>query len=233
MGDLAPRDVDRMHTLLADYFQNVDRGRFEEDLAEKRWVIILRDAITGRLEGFSTLMELRASLDGEPVVAYFSGDTIVGREHWGQTALARLWARHAFGLAAEVPVGRVYWLLISSGYKTYRYLSTFFREFYPTYERPTPAPIKRTLDALASQKFPSEYDVQRGIVRLSRAAPLRPGVAEVTDRRLSDPHVAFFVAANPGHRRGDELVCLTELTPANLTPAGQRMLTGRDIGGAV
>jgi hypothetical protein len=31
-------------------------------------------------------------------------------------------------------------------------------------------------------------------------------------------YVAFFLSRNPGHAAGDELVCLTELSPANLTP---------------
>ena len=32
-----------------------------------------------------------------------------------------------------------------------------------------------------------------------------------------------FAALNPGHVRGDELACVTELTPQNLTSAGRRM----------
>ncbi len=55
-------------------------------------------------------------------------------------------------------------------------------------------------------------------------------MADVTEQRLGDPHVEFFVRANPGHADGDELVCLTELTPTNLTPAGRRMV-GREIAG--
>ena len=38
------------------------------------------------------------------------------------------------------------------------------------------------------------------------------------------PHIAFFLATNPGHVRGDELVCLTELCDENLTRAGRRMI---------
>ena len=41
--------------------------------------------------------------------------------------------------------------------------------------------------------------------------------------RMTDPHVKFFATRNPGHAHGDELVCLTELSSANLTAAGRRM----------
>jgi hypothetical protein len=214
----------QMHALLAHYFTNITRPQFEQDLAEKEWIILLTDLATGQIQGFSTLMRLRVTVDDQPVVAFFSGDTIIHRNYWGEAELPRLWGRHVFNLAESIHHARVYWFLISSGYKTYRFLPVFFREFYPTYQRPTPPAIKRILDALAQLKFPLEYDAERGLIRPANAAPLRPGVAEVTQRRLKDPHVAFFVAANPGHAHGDQLPCLVELTRANLTAAGQRML---------
>lgn len=222
--ELTLAERNEMYGLLADYFVNVTRPHFETDLAEKEWGILLADS-TGRIQGFSTLMRLQMTVDNQPIVAFFSGDTIIHRDYWGEVELPRLWGRHVFNLAETIGnEARVYWFLISSGYKTYRFLPVFFREFFPTYLRPTPPAAKRILDALACQKFPSEYDAERGIIRLAQAAPLRPGIAEVTERRLKDPHVAFFVAANPGHAQGDQLPCLVELTRTNLTVAGRRML---------
>ncbi|MBE7469677.1 MAG: hypothetical protein DPW09_31660 [Anaerolineae bacterium] len=223
--ELTLAERNEMYGLLADYFANVTRPHFETDLAEKEWVILLSDSATGQIQGFSTLMRLQVVVDNQPVVAFFSGDTIIHRDYWGEVELPRLWGRHVFNLAETMGnEARVYWFLISSGYKTYRFLPVFFREFYPTYLRPTPPDIKQIMDALARAKFPSEYDPERGIIRFAQAAPLRSGVAEITARRLKDPHVAFFVAANPGHAQGDQLPCLVELTRTNITAAGRRML---------
>ncbi len=224
-AEVTPAQRWRMSALLADYFANVTQPQFEQDLAEKEWVVLLSDATTGQIQGFSTLMRLSVVVDHQPVIAFFSGDTIIHRDYWGQPELPRLWGRHVFGLAETITDARVYWFLISSGYKTYRFLSVFFCQFYPTYVRPTPPPIKRTLDTLANLKFPGEYDAERGIIRFAHAVPLRAGVAEVTPQRLKDPHVAFYVQANPGHMQGDQLACLVELRRDNLTPAGQRMLS--------
>ncbi|MGI8911319.1 MAG: hypothetical protein ACR2JR_12325 [Rubrobacteraceae bacterium] len=222
--DLSPDEREEMLSLLAHYFENVSRTTFERDLSEKEWCILLTDG-SGRIKGFSTMMLMR--VEGLPVAAVYSGDTIIAREHWGESLLSKLWSRHAFALAdmvrREEPGTRVYWFLVSSGYKTYRFLSTFFREFHPMHDRPAPPEARRVMDVLARARFPEEYDPERGVVRPMEAAPLRHGVAEITGR-LSDPHVAFFAAANPGHARGEELVCLTELVPGNLTPAGCRML---------
>lgn len=223
VADLCPTECDRLYTLLTTYFANTTQAQFADDLAEKEWIILLCDEHTGQIQGFSTLMQLRTVVDEQPIVAFFSGDTIIHHVYWNETELPRLWSRHVFSLAETIYDARVYWFLISSGYKTYRFLPVFFREFYPTYAHPTPPAIQRILDTLGHLKFAGAYDAARGVVRLMQAAPLRNGVADITARRLQNPHVAFFVAANPGHANGDELVCLTELTTANLTAAGRRM----------
>jgi hypothetical protein len=212
-----------MLSLMGRYFSNVSRAVFERDLSEKEWCILLTDP-SGRVKGFSTMMLVRTEVDGRPVAAIYSGDTIVDRKHWGESVLSRLWSGQAFDLASRLPEDPVYWFLLSSGYKTYRFLTTFFEEFYPTHERETPPEVKRVMGALAHERFPGRFDPEAGVVNPEYAVPLRSGVADVTDRRLADPHVAYFVSANPGHARGDELVCLTELATENLTPAGRRML---------
>lgn len=221
---LGRADRDAMLALMETYFERVTPDGFARDLAEKEWAVLLRDEADGRLCGFSTVMRTAAVANGERVLGIFSGDTVVEREYWGESALARTWSRHAFRIAASVRDARAYWFLICSGYKTYRFLPVFYREFYPSYERPTPARERAILAALATEKFGRAFDAERGVVRFERPTPLAAGVADVTERRLRDPHVAYFAEANPGHVDGDELVCVTELVPSNLTPAGRRMV---------
>jgi len=76
-----------MYALFESYFAGTDRARFESDLAEKDGVILLRDR--DRICGFSTF-------NGSTMVRswrFFSGDTIVDREYWGETVLSRMWQR--------------------------------------------------------------------------------------------------------------------------------------------
>ena len=225
---LTPGERREMYRLFQTYFSGTTRARFEADLREKDSVILLRDACSGCIQGFSTLMRLALCADGRNVVAFFSGDTIVDREFWGETVLSRLWAETVFPeadrAAAESPGTAVYWFLISSGYKTWRFLPVFFREFYPNPDVPTPPAIADLMETLGTMKFGREYVRGSGIVRFQEATPLRRGVAEITDQRLRDPRVAFFARLNPGHGDGDELVCLAELSRSNLTKAGLRMV---------
>lgn len=224
VSTLSPAEEERMFSLLATYFAHTTRQRFATDLAEKEWVILMREEQTGIIQGFSTLMQMTEEFAGGPVTIFFSGDTIIHRDFWGETVLPKLWSRHVFSLAAARPEQKAYWFLICSGYKTYRFLPVFFREFYPDYRSPTPPQLQALIDRLGRHKHGDEYDANRGVVTFKEPSPLREGVAEITTQRLADPHVAFFRQVNPGHDLGDELACLTEISPCNVTAAGKRMI---------
>lgn len=217
-----------MYALLAKYFDGARREVFDADLDEKSIVLLLRSRLDASIQGFSTLMRLDVQIDGQPVAGFFSGDTIIERRFWGETLLSRLWAKAVFAEADRIKVLNpdlpVYWFLICSGYKTYRFLPIFFRSFYPNPGASTPVEEQRVIDALGNAKFAHAYDAARGIVRIEGAASLRPGIADITQERLRDPIVAFFAERNPGHLLGDELACLASVSRENLTRAGIRML---------
>ena len=213
-----------MFALFTRYFDGA-RSVFDRDLAEKESVVLLRAA--EQIAGFSTLMRLELALGERPVTIFFSGDTIMDRAYWGSAELPRLWSRHVFHLA-EALHHEAYWFLISSGFRTYRYLPLFFRDFVPKREQHSSTHEVRLLDAIAMSKFGTRYDRASGIVRLEHRTPLRPGVSEPGPRQLQDPDVQYFLSRNPGYRDGDELACLVRIARENLTRAGERMVNGRE-----
>lgn len=220
---LSPTTVDEMAQLFAEHYEVPCPDNFRHDLAAKDQVVLLREEQTGALQGFSTLATYHTQVDGQAVGVVYSGDTIIRPAFWGTPALPSVWIKRVLALAATMPQP-VYWLLISSGYKSYRFLPVFYREFFPRYDCSTPPNVQRVIDALACERFGRQYDAANGIVRFAGGGtPLRAGVAEVSAERQRNPHVRFFLARNPGHAQGDELVCLTRIAWENLTPAGQRM----------
>ncbi len=221
------RDLDRddrgaMFDLFARCFEGARRTSFEADLEEKNQVLLLEDA--GGLQGFSTLLFYRAEDRGETLNVVYSGDTIVAPEAWGSSVLASAWIAAVKRLHRRRPAARLVWLLIASGYRTYRFLPVFWREFFPRHDRPTPSGVADLLTRLAGERFGDAFDPRTGIVRFAEAQVLASELRGIPAERLRNPHVAFFDRANPGHPRGDELVCLTELADSNLTPAGRRMV---------
>jgi hypothetical protein len=219
-----------MYALLDDHFEGVTPEQFSRDLDEKNWIILLEEgAEGGRLCGFSTLLAYETRFEEGPVSVVYSGDTIVRRDAWGSSALPRTWIGCVNSLRLHYARGRYYWLLITSGYRTYRFLPLFWRNFVPCHDAPTPLRDGLLLQHLAAERFGPLYDPAAGVVRLERPQALRDrdGLCGIPPERLSDPHVAYFAARNPGHARGDELVCLCELTDDNLTAAGRRMVYGQ------
>ncbi len=224
MTSLLGRDHDEMYGLFSRHFDNTDRDRFEADLAQKQWVLQLVDSVTGELRGFSTQTLVRFRWRQQSVRAVFSGDTIVDPEVWGETALIRQWGRLVADLLRSNASEPLYWFLISKGYKTYRFLPVFFREFYPRFDQAKPVWAQEILDVLGDLMFPDDYDSQRGILIASpHKDRLRPGLARVEESRLLDPHIRFFLESNPGYARGDELCCLAPLDFGNFKPAGIRL----------
>src|SRR4051794_13260528 len=121
-ADLAEPDVDAMLALFQENFSGATRDIFKRDLANKDWVVILRDAETGGLQGFSTLALYATRAVGQPVSVVYSGDTIIRPAFWGTPELPRTWIKSVLERSAGLPQP-LYWLLISSGYKTYRFLT--------------------------------------------------------------------------------------------------------------
>lgn len=218
--ELTPDTIEAMLALLSSHFTGVDDATFYADLAEKNAVILLED-LAGGLRGFSTLAVYPSQAVGRPVMVVYSGDTIVERAWWGSPVLARAWIRSVRRL---VPASaEVYWLLLTSGFRTYRFLPVFFRAFHPSVDRETPTAERALLDAIAGERFGARYDAATGLVRLSRPQVLADQLLEVPDGRGVDPHVRYFLERNPGFVDGDELACLTRIHDENLTAAGRRM----------
>lgn len=221
-SDLSPTQIDAMLGLLTRHFSGVTRSHFLADLDTKSHALLLTDD-HDRLAGFSTLDFQLTNYQGQTESLVFSGDTIMDPESWNSTILSRAWIEAVYDLHARLGRGPLWWLLITSGFRTYRLLPVFWREFFPRCNADTPPDICARLTTFARARFGPQFDPLTGIVRLTHPQRLRHHLEGIPSERARNRHVAFFNQRNPGHPDGDELACLTRLDPANLTPAGQRV----------
>jgi hypothetical protein len=222
---LNPAQIGRMFELLRTHYDNVSEEPFLKDLSEKHWVIVLTLEETGEIVGFSTQMLYVHDVPEGRVLVVFSGDTVIDRHHWGGLELPMALGQMILSIEREYPDEVCYWFLICKGYKTYRYLPVYFHEFYPSCGASAPPFEAALMTSLATRRFGDSYDPASGVVSFGPGSPaVKPGVADVTDDLLKDPHVAFFVGANPGHARGDELVCLARFHEDNLRPRVAAMI---------
>lgn len=231
------RDRDAMYALLTTHFEGVKPGVFQADLAQKNWVLLLKDKDSGALKGFSTLLLRAIEFEGETISVVYSGDTIMDPSAWSSSALPRAWIAAINQLRRQYAHGKLYWLLICSGYRTYRFLPIFWQEFYPRYDAATPANMSTLMHFLARTYYKQQYDEATGVVHLTHPQTLRNELKGIPAGRQADPHIEFFQQQNAGYAQGDELVCLTEIRQENLTRAGRRMWfaesTVEQVGGEV
>lgn len=220
--DLSENQTDEMFQLLAQHFEGVTRGQFAADLAEKNLALLLLR--NDRLVGFSTQLAFTTTFKGQPVNVIYSGDTIVTPEAWGTMALPRAWVSGVNALRATLPPGRCFWLLLTSGFRTYRFLPVFWQRFFPRFDVVTPPEVQTLLDQVGKERFGPQFKSEAGIVRFTHPQRLRANLQIIPAGRERDSHTAFFLEKNAGHANGDELVCITELSADNLTAAGRRMM---------
>lgn len=226
LPELTDRDRAEMFGLLDRCFNGVTWTGFLADLAGKDRVVILREG--GTLAGFSTFT-LRPAVDpgGNPASVLCSGDTIVDPRHWGSSALGKTLIASAWDLHRVSGRETFWWLLITSGPRTWGVLPTFFKSFHPQPDRPGNESMARWLGRLCEERWPGRWDAARGIVRLQNPQTLKPPLDALPATRIRDRGVDWYIAANPGWRRdGDELPSLARIDAANLTRAGLRYLSG-------
>ncbi len=209
-----------MRGLLEAHFSGVSEDGFAADLAGKTHALLLLDG--ARLVGFSTIAYELVEDAGERLGVIHSGDTIVDPAAWHAGALAPAWiaaVRHIHASADPL-----WWLLICSGVRTWRFLPVCFRSWVPQPDSGDAVLLARR-DRLARRRYGAAFDPTSGIVRLARPQRLRAALQAIPGHLHADPVNAFFFASNPGWRDGDELGCLCRLDDdANLTPTGRRLL---------
>jgi hypothetical protein len=227
--DISEADLKAVFGLFTTHFVDIPRESFDADWADKNYVILMKNE-EGTLKGFSTIKIYETSFQEEILTVIYSGDTIMDPSAWRSSVLSRAWCASMAKLRESYSKGRFFWLLISSGYRTYRFLPVFWRRYYPHHERATPPKTQAMMHFLAQERFGKDYDETTGVVRFPSPQVLSEDLRGIPEERLKDPRIAFFNRVNPGHPQGDELVCLTEVTEENMTRACRRVwFSGTEI----
>lgn len=210
--------------LLSQGFLGICWDDFLRDFQETDAVMILRkEHSEGEIVGFSTLMVLTLALPTEEIKAVFSGDTIVLPEYRGSMGLGFELGRCFVETYERFPRQKVYYILMSKGWRTYRIMPFYFKEFAPHFQKPTSAEEKAVMDAFGRVKYPRHYQPPSGLIQFGQhAARLKPESIDAMPVKM-DAHTQFFLRSNPGYLRGDELVCVARIAPGNATSIFQRL----------
>ena len=213
-----------MFMLLESHFHNVTWKGFSKDLAKKDFVFVLTCKETSELIGFSTQQILKSS-KGEVVV--FSGDTIIDPSAWGSLEFVKTWGLWMLSLSEALGNTPLYWLLISKGPRTYRYLPTFFEDFAPSVSR-TYSERESSLILDVGIKLFGENLIKNtyGYFHVKHNKESQFLKKHLLDEKTDVVHPSgvFFSNANPMYRSGSELVCLLRYSEDTMKPFCKRLL---------
>lgn len=205
-------DQEIMQKLFLQYYEVPHPDDFFRDFMNKDDVIILRDKKDKSIQGFSTQKVITHHIDGRSFTGVFSGDTLVDKKYWGDPALGFGFFCYLMKVNLRRPTQKLYWHLISKGYKTYLLLTNNFDKYYPRHDAPTPMLAQKLMDSFAEQMYPDHFKRDLGLLIFQEPhEKLKSDVAPITaELKEKNPKIKFFEDKNPHWQKGEELVCLGE-----------------------
>ena len=238
INKLTEFDIRQMLSLMHSFFEGVNEPLFRHDLNEKSGIILIKDQ-EDKIRGFSTFrLDYEESLDA---LILFSGDTIIHSDTWGSSLLFSNFGKilaymimlreetnipneiTIFGKSERKTISRLYWFLISKGYRTYLMLPLFFQSYYPGIADRVDWNLKLQLEKLAKKRYPKEWNPKRGVLEIHHDR-LNENLSEIPEKRRKNKHVAFFLEQNPLYTIGEELDCLTEISVNNIRSGARRFV---------
>ncbi len=216
------QEKDDFYRLLSQDFLGVTREDFERDFGEKEAVMILRkEDEAGEIVGWSTLKMLALALPDEEVMGVFSGDTVVLPQYRTSFGMGKELVRYFLHACERFPHHKVYYLLTSKGWRTYKIMPFYFKDFAPHPDKPTTPFDQMVIDAFGRTKYPDHYDPATGLVTFG-AQRVRPDGVDAAPEH-PDRYAEYFLERNPHYLDGHELVCIGRITTDNFTGAARRL----------
>jgi hypothetical protein len=211
----------KMLMLYLNHYDGCTEAQMLADLSDKREAIILY--FSSEIVGFTTIQVYEREWLNQQIRIVYSGDTVVDRAHWGQQTLANHWISRIAQIKFERPELPLYWFVIIKGHRTFKYLPTFGKSFYPHWSIDR-SDLKPLADHLALDKFGDLYNCKTGIVEYDESqGHLKKEIAHPTKEEMNKESVRFFLSRNPGYLDGHELVCICELEDENMKPFTKRV----------
>jgi hypothetical protein len=220
LGAPAWDDVWRLTRALYD----TDRDFVEQTLRAHQRMVLFRSREEGALVGMAAVDVVPVDYRGRKLVALYTSHVLIDERHRGQNLIQRVGFRTFLETRLRFPLRPTYWFFETFSYKSYLLLPRNFRDYWPRFDRETPAWERGLMHELASRFHGPAWRPEQGFVSRSGRKRLRPDTAPLRPTDDGNPHLEFFARTTPGHAEGDMLVCLCPLSARNWLTIGIRLL---------
>ena len=222
VSSLSEAERNTMYTIYSAAYTNTTRATFDQDLAGKKFTFLGFDSGSDEIVGFSTLEIQTLRFQNRTITYFFSGDTMILPQYWGQKSLHGAFAKSAALFKLTHPQHEVYWYLICMGYRTYMTMAKNFPTYYPRFDKEMPESTKALLDLISTQRYGNLYNPKTGLIIPAEKTALADTVAPIDEEVLRIPEAAFLVKMNPGYEEGHEMACLGLMDMNMLTYFGRK-----------
>ncbi len=226
-NSLDQETLSSMLLLMQENYTDITEAQFLNDLSTKQFVGLLCDE-GNEVRGFTTYAVNPNQSGTENYSVLFSGDTIISPEFWGTIELIRGWCFSVAQIMKTEPNKTWYWFLLSKGHRTFMYLPLFFEQYYPQLEGnpEQQSALFDLMETLAIKIYPELYQAGTGIIRFPyEGGELKESLAQGTFDKASKKQVNWFIQKNPYFYKGDELICLSKIDPANMRGFAKEFLS--------
>ncbi|XDD48610.1 hypothetical protein AB3N60_19120 (plasmid) [Leptospira sp. WS39.C2] len=222
--DLKNNHVQQMFDLMEKNYIGISYDSFLRDLHQKDTLFLFH--ASSKIFGFTGLKLYPFKFENKDIVIAYSGDTVLDEKYRGTLSIPVYWGIYMLKLSEKYP--NLYWLLTSKGFRTYRYLSVFFKDFIPSPNQNNPYLI-RLRNQITKEIFPNGYDSSLGILnRGENSQSIRNIEADQIAIEVSkDPYIQYFGKTNPNFDKGHELVCLAHFHSTNINQYILRILNNK------
>jgi hypothetical protein len=212
MSELPPAQWEEIWQLTIEFY-DVEREYFERELRRRQSIAMFH--VGGALLGMASVDVYSDRFRGRSLSIIATGHVLIREHARGRNLLQKLGFRIFIATRLRHPFQPIYWFFETFSYKSYLLLPRNFRDFWPRFDRLTPAGPAALIEQLATETYGPAWRPARGVVVRSGQKRLRVTAAPVILGPDADPNLTFFARSNPGHAEGDMLVCLCPLTVAN------------------
>ena len=171
-------------------------------------VVFIRDSKSGIIVGGSGFRIRTFDLkNNKTVKTIYLGQSYILPEYRGRKLMSLSYTQVVLDCKKKHPFRQIWFWMDALSYKPYLIMANQMREYYPSSFRKTPDWVKDLRSKVGLYYYMSLYDDVTGVVK-KKERRLKPSEGKIRQNDLNNPFIRFYLRLNPGHVRGEGLLCV-------------------------
>ena len=207
--------ADRLREMwvLYSHYYEVDQRSFFKKLEKNDYYALY--TCGDNLIGFTGFRYKRINTPFGVYQTLYIGQSVMKEEFRGRSLMPRTCLKIFINHFLRYPFRPLYVWCDALTFKPYLLFANSMKEFYPTFKSKTPLKMKYLIHNLGKHFYDEYYLSEKGVVRKLQKSVIDSS-ADITEKDLKNPHIAYYEKRNPGHIHGNGLLVIAPVSFKNL-----------------